>query len=230
MKQLIKVGLLALISASLLCLSKGRLYGQAPNEPGVPLNLTLRGSSTISTGNDGGDPIDRFRMFRLNWGVSDFLGLIGNYPAGTKLVFDGGDIWTVDRSGQYLDDLTAEGYVTVSLDPNGMGVWSGQVNNDTGALKFTGSYISMIQFDLPTGDQGEESGVTKETYSLTAPDRNGVQRASDTMSMSLAGEGTLLGSNDVGTMTVSGSGRATFFNGKLVAVAPNDAAGDSSTP
>ena len=227
-----------LIALSLMMLGAFGLsspaLGQSPAGGMVPLNLTIRGTTTFSLGDDGGDPIDKFSSSKSNWTANDLLKLFaityGDYPQGAKLQYDPnyGGFLVVDRYGAFVEDLSGDGYMSISLDPNGSATWSGQINNNTGAARFTGTYIAILSFDDQIGDTSESVGLVKETYSITAMDLNGCQRAADSWSMTLVGDGIFQNTASNGTMTINGNGRGTLCNGKLVATESPDPSGESA--
>jgi len=174
MESKIRAMIVAAIVGAFLSFAPGRAAAQSPDGAGASLNLTVSGSVTISLGDNGGDPVDKFSTSSVKVSTSSLLNLFSTasgipYPAGAKLVLDvanTGDVIVEDKSGNLVEDLTLDGFLSIALDPDGAGVWSGQINNNTGAQKFSGSYISQIVFDDTLGDSGTLAGVTKDSYSL----------------------------------------------------------------
>jgi hypothetical protein len=229
-----------LIASSLLMLGAFcfsiPVFAQSAAGGMVPMAVTIKGSSTVARGGDGNNPVEKFTVTSSHWGLGDLLNLFSassgiSYPAGARLIFDGGDLMLIDKSGEVVEDLSGDGYLSLQLDvTGGGGAWSGQVNYDTGAAKFTGTYLSALTIDDQNGSTGTETGVTKETYSISAPDRNGNQRVSDSITMNLSGDGTLYGLYDVGTITLTAKGGGTLFNGTLIKADTTSTDAESSAP
>ncbi len=121
----------------------------------------------------------------------------------------------VDKSGTTVEeDLTADGFLTISLDPNSDGVWQGQINNNTGAASYTGTYLTTINFDDGQGDTLNASGLTTEKYSATAINKKGTQTVTDSLSFAGAGDGSLGGAFAAfSSVTFTGSAKVTESSG-----------------
>lgn len=214
----------AVMACALLSLTAGRVEAQYPTPLGVGIQLTLdiKGSATLSNGGDGGYPVQKFSARTVSLGTSDILNMISSssgiiYPAGAKLVLDpSSDILVEDQSGNLVENLAADGYINVlfsnGVQGAGAGVWSGQANSATGAQKFSGSYFTAVTINDQLGDTIEVSGLTKERYSLTSYDSNELHE-SDSVTMTLVGEGNISGSEAIYSFTVTGRGKVSLHLG-----------------
>ncbi|HXP62084.1 MAG TPA: hypothetical protein VN829_16425 [Dongiaceae bacterium] len=208
------VGLLTASAAANL-----RAQGSAtPAGPGVPLTLAITATATVqgadsSPQDNGKTTTTTSKTTTLKLSTANILQLIAaaegtTFSSKAKLVYQGGSVSVVD--GTNTTDVSAD--LTVTLDPNSSGVWSGTDSTDDNTSaetqKYSGSYVVTVSFDDGAGDSFNISGLATESYSIGAPDKNGNQKGSDSISMNLSGDGQYGGSNGVlsGTIKATGSG------------------------
>ena len=194
--------------------------GGTPGGGGVPMALTLTATATLQGPATDNGTINKAITSTIKISTQYLISQIyaatgaGTPPSGAKLMLNpDGSVNVTDSKGNVLQD--ASGAIQVSFDPNGAGVWAGQSNDNTGQTSYTGNYISTITFQTdPNGDTATMSGLTKETYSLSAPNATtGSQAAADTISVTGAGEGSYQDSQEnswnlivAGTVSASGKG------------------------
>lgn len=193
----------------------------APAGAGVPLTLTIKATAVAPSANSGNSNDNgtttktTYSAAKTNFTSGTIIQQIatasGNtFSATAKLIYVGGSVEIEDGSNNIVD---ASSYLTITLDPDGTGVWSGsdESNDNTGAdtQKFSGSYLLTIQYDDGNGDTFTVSGLAKETYSGGIDGNSNPTRASDLFMVSFSGEGTLSSGPSVvvsGTMKGSGKG------------------------
>jgi len=199
---------------SLLAVASGQLFAQGtPGGGSVPMALTITATVTVQGADNGGDPIDKIATGSMKittaWIIQQIAAAESlSFPKGAKLVLDSGSVSVTDSKGNVLFD--ASSYVTVDLDPDAMGVWSGQVNNNTSAANYTGTYLTTVTYSDPAGDTITFTGLTSEKYSLTAMDGNGNQNGTDSLTITGVGEGNFSGNNLAGSGTIGASGKGAF--------------------
>jgi len=193
----------------------------------VDLPLTISATATIEGNDNGGSPIDIISAGPTQKiTTQSILNLIATansttFPKGTLLVLDvtgddgggSGDVWAVD-SGNPLLDVTASGNLTIAIDPDSIAVFQGKSNSSTGAASYTGAYIAVITFTDNNGNAFILTGLTKETYSISAPDKKGNQKLADSITITAVGDGTMGGANAIfSAATVTGKGSGVVNNG-----------------
>jgi len=188
---------------------------------GVPMALTITATATVQGSAKDNGTLNKVTTSTMKITTQSIIQQIyfaagaGTPPKGAKLVLNSdGSASVTDSKGNVLQDASSA--VQISLDPNGAGVWSGSSNDNTSQTSYTGVYITSITFITDqNGNTATISGLTKETYSLTATVAGGNQIGSDSISMTGAGEGSVLdsqGNTDnvivTGTVIASGKGIA----------------------
>lgn len=223
-KAISMTGTLVLLSIA----ATTNLWAQpAPLGGGVDIPLTISGTATVEGIDDMGSPVDTIHASPAQKISTPYiLNLIGlasstTFSKGTLLVLDvtgayggsNGDVWAVDSHGNALLNVTSAGNLTVTMDPDSLAVFQGKSNSDTGSASYTGTYVASIAFTDNNGNALNFTGLTKETYSLSAPDANGNQKAADSITITAVGDGTINGSNAAFSATVSGKGSGIVNNG-----------------
>jgi len=191
----------------------------APNGTGTQLVVTLTGTGAIqvadSEKDNGKTDTITSKTTTKKFSTTDLIQAVegsGVTPTkNAKLVYDNGNVAVIDGANTY----DASGIVTISLDPDGQGVWTGTDSTDdnSGAetQSYTGSYLFTLIFDKGDGLTVMVVGLAKETYTIGKPYKNGDQPTSDTISVKLIGEATTSdGFNGSITGTLKASGKGIF--------------------
>jgi len=189
-------------SSQVVCFNKAGFNYLAPN-------------ATIQGPDNGGSTIDKLTASTANVTSATLLSMVtaaggASFSSGSQLAFDPDtfDVLVVDRAGNLEEDLTTEGFLTISLDPNFDGVWQGQLNLKTGAASYTGTYLTIISFNDNHGNTLNVSGITTEQVSVTAINKRGNQTVTDSLSFIGSGDGSLGGNGATYTgITFSGSSK-----------------------
>lgn len=190
----------------------------APNGSGVDLIISISGTATVQSTNspissdNGTTATTKYESQSLKFSTTSILNLISNdfsttFSSKAVLVYSQGTVEVVD--GANTVDVSSD--ITISLDPNGDGVWTGSdVSNDnTGAdaQKFSGTYIFGLSLQDQVGDSANIGGLATESYSQGVDGNGNPTKSSDSLSVSLIGDGRLFGGNvnSVFKLTVKGT-------------------------
>ena len=191
------------------------LWAQTPPTPlgaMVPLTLVIKATATVEGIDNGGSPIDKISASSEKINTQTILNLIAAansiaFPPKATLVLQGGDLSVVDSLGNVLLDLTQNNILTITTDPDSLAVFQGQSNSKTGAANYTGAYIAVVAFNDGNGNTFNFTGLVAEKYSLSATDTNSNQKATDSITITAVGDGTINGVNAAFSATVTGSGK-----------------------
>jgi len=186
---------------------------------GLPLVLNITGTAKIQNPNSGQSndngtkTTTAYKLEGSKVSTTDIISLIATNEGVTfsktaKLVYVGGAVEVED--GTNILDASAE--ITISLDPNGDGVWNGTdtMDDNTGAdtQKFTGTYLATLVFADASGNNFTLNGLATETFTDGIDQNGDATRGTDSISMTLSGDGTIGGINAAisGKIKASGSG------------------------
>jgi hypothetical protein len=171
----------------------------------LPLTITIAATATLQ-GNDafsdnGKTATTTSKVTTLKFTQTDIINVVESNFSATptkeaRLVYDNGAINIIDGANTY----DASDFVTLTLDPNEHGVWSGTHSTNDVTLaesqKYSGKYVITFVFDQGDGNSVSVSGLAAEKYAIGFP-KNNVSAASDTVSLSFAGDGQNSGANGV---------------------------------
>ena len=199
MRTMLKGFVKVSVVVALVVLGSGYLYAQP--YPGmlqdvypIGMKLSLSLTATVQGADDYGDPIDKIATSTAKINNATLIGLINaaegsSYPTTSTLIFVVGSVYLLESATSEPVDLSS--YFQIQYDMMGdSGVWSGQVNNTTGALKYTGSWGIAVAFDDGNGNTINFGAVVKETMNAGAPTRAGKVNISDSLSGTGYGNGT----------------------------------------
>ncbi len=206
----IQTGMIATsLAVGLLTLTPARILAQ----PTTTLNIALTATYQMPDTQNTAGTITTSTTKSVKFTSASILKLLATaansgtaFPTGSYLAQNSGSVEVVtDKQG----DSTAISQLTI--DTSGAQVYSGSANSDTGKQSRTATTYTVATFDDGNGNAFTVDGLIKSTDSLTAPDKNGNQKETLSLSGTMIGYGTVSDGNGgsytaVFTGTVSGSG------------------------
>ncbi len=208
-----------IVALALFGAATGSVHAQlSPLAADIQVTFTLKGDASIQGPDNGGSPVDKLSASTAKITGAGLMSLVTaaggpSFSAGSQLGFDPDtfDVIVVDKTGNFEEDLTTDGFLTIVLDPNADGVWKGQINNNTGAASYTGTYLTTINFNDNNGNTLNVSGITTEKVTVTAVNKKGNQTLTDSLSFSDGGGDGSQGGADTtySGITFTGSAKAT---------------------
>lgn len=191
----------------------------APNGSGVDLIISISGTATVQSTNspissdNGTTATTKYESQSLKFSTTSILNLISNdfsttFSSKAVLVYSQGSVEVVDGNNPPLD---VSSDISLSLDPNSEGVWTGtdSFNDNTSAdtQKFSGTYLVGLNLQDGAGDTAIIGGLATESYSDGVDGNGNPTKSSDSLSVSLIGDGMLMGgtANSVFKLTVKGT-------------------------
>jgi hypothetical protein len=204
-KQCRKIIAIAATSGLLACF--GKTYGQGsgtPFAPGVPIVLNITATAIVQNDDTTSGTVTKSTTTTKKLTNKSILSLTGE-PAGSLLVYQNGEVDVVNpKTGEIIDTAP----ITVTIGDTS--VWSGAFDSNTGAETYTGSFTIEIAFDDGSGDSFDVVGLGTEKYTISKPNKNGVQTVSDSITLNFSGVGSEADANGVLSGNLTGSGKGTL--------------------
>lgn len=213
----IGAGVIAAIAAPTAVQAQGKGH---PDGTGLPLVITISASATVqaqdSSNDNGKTTTFTSKVTSFKFTQADIIQTVEEANLGTptknaQLIITPVAIQVIDGTNTY----DASHFVTLTFDPNANGIWVGtdSTNDVTGdeIQKYVGRYIVGFDFTPGNGDFVSVGGLATETYSIGAPGKSGGKPASDSVSVTFAGEGKRNGAKGVLTGTLKATAKGTIF-------------------
>jgi hypothetical protein len=190
---------------------------QASGGNPIPVTLNIKATAIAQSSTIPGPPIDKILTSTYKFTTKDLLNLIWYFynapanvaPSGTKLVLWYGDVYLVDGAGYILQDLTSD--VVLYIHSNGGNlITQEQVNENTCQYSVAYSYMAELYFYDGSANGIISYGLEQDKISLAATDSHGKQKASDSMTLTGAGDALIYGAAAVVSGTMTGSGKITI--------------------